>query len=185
MADRAFCGFRWALCSVMASTERILLFWELAYGVMVCMQRSQGLETTRLGCQEASRRQTASACRRPVAASGRSPSARVQDDRGAQTPQLTGFTGVLLVAANLSEATISYGIVGDDGSKTFIQMRRELQYREAPVLLVLGPDGKGEMTNYRVREQTYIIDRLFDRARLVLGTGKKAQKVEISRDPRG
>lgn len=75
--------------------------------------------------------------------------------------------------------------VYDDGSKTFIQMRRELQYREAPVLLVLGPDGKGEMTNYRVREQTYIIDRLFDRARLVLGTGKKAQKVEISRDPRG
>jgi type IV secretion system protein TrbG len=75
--------------------------------------------------------------------------------------------------------------VYDDGAKTFIQMRRELQHREAPVLLVLGKDGKGEMTNYRVREQTYIIDRLFDRARLVLGTGKKAQKVEISRDPRG
>jgi type IV secretory pathway VirB9-like protein len=64
-------------------------------------------------------------------------------------------------------------------------MRRELQHRETPVLLVLGHDGKGEMTNYRVREQTYVIDRLFDRARLVLGTGKKAQKVEISRDPRG
>lgn len=75
--------------------------------------------------------------------------------------------------------------VYDDGSKTFIQMRSELQHREAPVLLVLGRDGKGEITNYRVREQTYIIDRLFDRARLVLGTGKKAQKVEISRDPRG
>ena len=75
--------------------------------------------------------------------------------------------------------------VYDDGAKTFIQMRRELQHREAPVLLVLGKDGKGEMTNYRVREQTYIVDRLFDRARLVLGTGKKAQKVEISRDPRG
>lgn len=75
--------------------------------------------------------------------------------------------------------------VYDDGAKTFIQMRRELQHREAPVLLVLGKDGKGEMTNYRVREQTYIIDRVFDRARLVLGTGKKAQKVEISRDPRG
>jgi type IV secretion system protein VirB9 len=75
--------------------------------------------------------------------------------------------------------------VYDDGSKTFIQMRRELQHRETPVLLVLGHDGKGEMTNYRVREQTYVIDRLFDRALLVLGTGKKAQKVEISRDPRG
>jgi type IV secretory pathway VirB9-like protein len=75
--------------------------------------------------------------------------------------------------------------VYDDGAKTFIQMRRELQHVEAPVLLVLGPDGKGQMTNYRVREQTYIIDRLFDRAQLVLGTGKKAQKVEIRREPRG
>jgi type IV secretory pathway VirB9-like protein len=36
-----------------------------------------------------------------------------------------------------------------------------------------------------IREQTYIVDRLFDRARLVLGSGKKAQKVEISREPKG
>ena len=42
-------------------------------------------------------------------------------------------------------------------------------------------DGKGEMTNYRVKDQTYIVDRLFDRANLVLGTGKKVQKVEIGR----
>ena len=71
--------------------------------------------------------------------------------------------------------------VFDDGAKTFIQMPAELQHREAPVLLVVGNDGKGEMTNYRVKDQTYIVDRLFDRANLVLGSGKKAQKVEISR----
>lgn len=41
------------------------------------------------------------------------------------------------------------------------------------------------MTNYRVRQQTYIVDRLFDRAQLVLGTGKKSQKVEINREPKG
>jgi P-type conjugative transfer protein TrbG len=75
--------------------------------------------------------------------------------------------------------------VYDDGSKTYIQMRQEMQHREAPVLLVIGTDGKGEMTNYRVREQTYIVDRLFDHARLVLGAGKKAQKVEIRREPKG
>jgi type IV secretory pathway VirB9-like protein len=46
---------------------------------------------------------------------------------------------------------------------------------------VLGKDGKGEVTNYRVKDQTYIVDLLFDRANLVLGSGKKAQKVEISR----
>jgi P-type conjugative transfer protein TrbG len=71
--------------------------------------------------------------------------------------------------------------VFDDGAKTYIQMPPDLQHREAPVLLVVGNDGKGEMTNYRVKDQTYIVDRLFDRANLVLGSGKKVQKVEISR----
>lgn len=75
--------------------------------------------------------------------------------------------------------------VYDDGAKTYIQMKPDMQNREAPALVVLGTDGKGEMTNYRVREQTYIVDRLFDRARLVLGSGKKAQKVEITREPKG
>lgn len=76
--------------------------------------------------------------------------------------------------------------VFDDGAKTYIQMPNEMQNREAPVLLILANDGKGEMSNYRVRQQTYIVDRLFDRARLVLGSGKKAQKVEIARAaPRG
>ena len=71
--------------------------------------------------------------------------------------------------------------VFDDGAKTFIQMPAEIQNRETPVLLVTGNDGKGEITNYRVKDQTYIVDRLFDRAKLVLGSGKKALRVEISR----
>jgi type IV secretion system protein VirB9 len=73
------------------------------------------------------------------------------------------------------------GRVFDDGAKTYIQMPSEVQHREAPVLLVVGKDGKGEMTNYRVKDQTYIVDRLFDRASFVLGSGKQAQKVEINR----
>jgi len=32
-----------------------------------------------------------------------------------------------------------------------------------------------------VKDQTYIVDGVFDRADLMLGSGKKAQKVEISR----
>lgn len=76
--------------------------------------------------------------------------------------------------------------VFDDGAKTYIQMPEEMQNREAPVLLIIGSDGKGEMSNYRVRQQTYVVDRIFDRAELVLGSGKKAQKVEIARvAPRG
>jgi type IV secretion system protein TrbG len=68
----------------------------------------------------------------------------------------------------------------DDGEKTYIQMPASMAHREAPALVVRGPDGKGEMTNYRVKDQTYIVDRLFDHASLVLGAGKKAQRVEIT-----
>jgi type IV secretion system protein VirB9 len=75
--------------------------------------------------------------------------------------------------------------VFDDGAKTYIQMQPAMEHMEAPVLLVIGPDGQGIMTNYRVQQQTYIVDRLFDRARLVLGAGKKAQKLEISRAGKG
>jgi type IV secretion system protein TrbG len=75
--------------------------------------------------------------------------------------------------------------VFDDGSKTYIQMSADVSSREAPVLIVVGQDGKGEVVNYRMKDQTYIVDRLFERAQLVLGSGKKAQKVEISRDHRG
>jgi type IV secretion system protein VirB9 len=75
--------------------------------------------------------------------------------------------------------------VFDDGSKTYIQMSPNVTNREAPVLVVMGPDGKGEMVNYRMKDQTYIVDRLFEHAQLVLGSGKKAQKVEIIRDNRG
>ena len=75
--------------------------------------------------------------------------------------------------------------VYDDGAKTYIEMPSDMQHRNVPILLVLGNDGKGEMTNYRVRQQTFIVDRLFDRAQIVLGNGKKAQRVEISRESKG
>jgi type IV secretion system protein VirB9 len=75
--------------------------------------------------------------------------------------------------------------VFDDGRKTYIQMPPEAQHREAPVLVVIGADGKQEMVNYRVKECMYIVDRLFDRAQLVLGAGKKARKVKIERERKG
>src|SRR5215469_1081610 len=75
--------------------------------------------------------------------------------------------------------------VFDDGKKTYIQMSEATKNREAPVLVVIGSDGKQEMVNYRVKNDMYIVDRLFDRAQLVLGSGKKARKVEIDRERKG
>jgi type IV secretion system protein TrbG len=71
--------------------------------------------------------------------------------------------------------------VFDDGVKTYIRMKPDVRHREAPVLIVVGEDGATEMLNYRVKDDMYIADRLFERARLVLGSGKNAQKVEIIR----
>ena len=108
--------------------------------------------------------------------------------RGAQTQP-----GLLLAVEHLhfdyqikgGDENIRPQRVFDDGSKTYIQMSANVVNREAPVLVVVGSDGKGEVVNYRMRDQMYIVDRLFEHAQLVLGSGRKAQKVEISRDHRG
>jgi type IV secretion system protein TrbG len=70
--------------------------------------------------------------------------------------------------------------VVDDGKKTFIQMTPNAARREAPVLVVLGPESP-EMVNYRVKGDMYIVDRLFERGALILGVGKKARRAEIIR----
>ena len=49
------------------------------------------------------------------------------------------------------------------------------------MLAVLGPDGKADLVNYRVKADMYIVDRIFDRGALILGVGKKAQRAEIIR----
>ena len=71
--------------------------------------------------------------------------------------------------------------VVDDGKKTYIQMPPEAAHRELPMLAVLGPDGKADLVNYRVKADMYIVDRIFDRGALILGVGKKAQRAEIIR----
>jgi len=75
--------------------------------------------------------------------------------------------------------------VFDDGKKTYIQISQAARNREAPVLVVIGPDGKQEMVNYRIKDDMYIVDRLFEHAELILGSGKKARKVEIDRERKG
>jgi type IV secretion system protein VirB9 len=97
-----------------------------------------------------------------------------------------------LSGPNLESVNFDYALSGgsaatrpvqvlDDGVKTYIRMPPEVQNREAPVLISVGADGKPEMLNYRVKGTLYIVDRIMDHARLVTGSGKKAQKVEIIR----
>lgn len=68
----------------------------------------------------------------------------------------------------------------DDGRHVYIQFPAGIAQRELPPLFVVGPDGKGELVNYRFRAPYDVVDRLFGAAELRLG-GKKAAVVRIER----
>lgn len=71
--------------------------------------------------------------------------------------------------------------VFDDGQKTFIQFPRVMLNNEAPALFVLSDNDETQLVNYRVKNDFYIVDRLFDRAELRVGQQKQTI-VRISRD---
>jgi type IV secretion system protein TrbG len=69
--------------------------------------------------------------------------------------------------------------VFDDGVHTFIRIPPEAAAHPAPALFELA-NGNGKMLmNYTVRDGFYVVDRTFRRAVLVLGQGKREQRVEL------
>ncbi len=101
----------------------------------------------------------------------------------AATPIMTGI--------DVSKLRFRYAIEGDnppwrplsafdDGAKVYIEMPQGIAQGEAPPLFVIGPEGDGQLVNYRVRQNYYIVDRLFAAAELRLG-GEHQQTVRISR----
>jgi type IV secretion system protein VirB9 len=70
--------------------------------------------------------------------------------------------------------------VFDDGAHTYLIYPNDGRFRELPTLLIVA-NGKSELVNFRVDGARYIVDRLFDRAILVVGVGKKQTRVTIMR----
>ena len=68
----------------------------------------------------------------------------------------------------------------DDGQRTYIFYPNDSRFREIPTLMIYS-NGKTELVNFRVNGNRYIVDRLFDKAVLLLGIGKKQTKVTITR----
>jgi type IV secretion system protein VirB9 len=72
--------------------------------------------------------------------------------------------------------------VFDDGARVYIKLPEEARHAEAPVLFVLEADGSKVLINYSVTGgDTYVTDRLFDRAVLVAGIDGKERRVRIER----
>ena len=76
--------------------------------------------------------------------------------------------------------------VYNNGVKTIIEMPKTMGQNEAPALLVLRSRGlfhKSEtvMVNYRLQGCRYIVDNVFDKAILVVGSGSAQEKITITR----
>jgi type IV secretion system protein VirB9 len=69
----------------------------------------------------------------------------------------------------------------DDGRQVFIEFPRGIAQGEMPPLFVIGPNGGGELVNYRVRGNHMIVDRLFAAAELRMGDKDSEQRVRIVR----
>lgn len=70
----------------------------------------------------------------------------------------------------------------DDGRRTLIVFPESVAASDLPPLFVIGAEG-AELVNYRVENRSMIVDRLFDRAELRLGT-RSQTIVRIERDTR-
>jgi type IV secretion system protein VirB9 len=100
----------------------------------------------------------------------------------------------------LGNLDFNYNIDGDgpwkpvrvynDGTKTVIEMPSTMRQTEAPTLLVLrgknsvmpwGSKAEEVLVNYRVQNDRYIVDSVFDKAILIAGVGSDQEKVTIER----
>ena len=65
----------------------------------------------------------------------------------------------------------------DDGRQVFIEFPRGIGQGEMPPLFVIGPEGEGQLVNYRIARNYMIVDRLFAAAELRIGDRQKRVRI--------
>ncbi len=76
--------------------------------------------------------------------------------------------------------------VFNDGKHTFIEMPEKLPQGRMPALVILNDSGlfsedKTSIANYRIQGSRFVVDSLFDKAKLILGEGRGAKEVVIEK----
>ena len=71
--------------------------------------------------------------------------------------------------------------VADDGKRTYLKMPDGISATSAPALYIERPNGDKAILNYTPRLPYYVVQGLFERALLQVGTGRDAQRVTIIR----
>lgn len=96
------------------------------------------------------------------------------------------------IPSNVENLDFGYSVEGNaefkplriynDGIKTYIQMPKNLKFYEAPALMILdSKEDETQIVNYRLKLDTYIVDRLFHKAVLLSNVGDKQEKVIITK----
>ena len=93
------------------------------------------------------------------------------------------------LSKNIDALDFDYSIEGEaswkpvrvynDGIKTYIQMPNSMKYQEAPIFMVLDKGDRNKLVNYRLKENSYIVDKLFQKGMLIIGVGKNQEKITI------
>lgn len=67
----------------------------------------------------------------------------------------------------------------DDGQRTLLEFAPDIAKGEMPPFFIIGEEGEAELANYRVSGRYLIVDRLFHRAELRFGGGRRQTRVKI------
>ena len=67
----------------------------------------------------------------------------------------------------------------DDGRRTLVEFPSAIAQSEMPPFFIIGEEGTAQLANYRVTGRYLIVDRLFAKAELRLGAGRRQQRVRL------
>ena len=94
---------------------------------------------------------------------------------------------------NLESIKYNYRIKGDhrlawyptsvfeDGNKVFIKMSDHVDHSQLPIFMSIDHSGQTEVVNYRYFKPYYVVDTIFDKGELILGTDKYRQMIELTK----
>lgn len=71
--------------------------------------------------------------------------------------------------------------VFDDGNKVFIRMPDQVERSQLPIFMAIDQSGQTEVVNYRYFKPYFVVDTIFDRGVLILGTNKYRQMIKITK----
>jgi len=69
--------------------------------------------------------------------------------------------------------------VFEDGNKVFIKMPDNVNHSQLPIFMTVNSHGETEVVNYRYFRPYYVVDTIFDRGVLILGTAKYRQMITL------